>query len=180
LSGRVLEIGAGTGANLPHYPPEVEQVVAVEPEPYLRAQLERAVTDATPPLSVVDATGEDLPFDAATFDFAVSCLVLCSVDDPALVLAEIRRVLRPDAQLRFLEHVCSERPWRRRVQRSADATLWPLFSGGCRLGRDTGALIQAAGFEVTDCTRFEFHIPPLDPPKTHLLGVAHARATPAP
>lgn len=176
LRGGVLEIGAGTGANLAHYPASVAHVVAVEPEPYLRRQLTQIAATTRVSASVLDAAGEDLPLESASFDAAVCSLVLCSVADAERVLAEVRRVLRPDGELRFLEHVASGHGWRRRLQRAADATVWPLVSGGCHLGRDTAQLIERAGFTVTDCERFEFHIPPLDPPKTHVLGRARVAA----
>jgi SAM-dependent methyltransferase len=174
LSGRVLEIGAGTGTNLAHYPPAVDEVVAVEPEPYLRQRLAEAAARAPIEVTVSDATAEELPIADGGFDAAVSCLVLCSVADPVRALGELRRALRPEGELRFLEHVASLRPGRRRLQRAADATLWPLLSGGCHLGRDTTRLIAGAGFAIERCERFAFGIPPLDPPKTHALGVARA------
>ena len=172
LSGRVLEIGAGTGTNLRHYPAEVTEVVAVEPEPYLRALLSEAANAAAVPVTMIDAAAERLPLKDDTFDAAVASLVLCSVADPGRALAELARVLRPRGELRFLEHVASPHAGRRRAQRVADATLWPRLSGGCHLGRDTMALLAAAGFAIDRDERFAFGIPPLDPPKTHVLGVA--------
>ena len=176
LSGRVLEIGAGTGANFAHYPSSVTDVVAVEPEPYLRQRLAEAAELAPITVKVVDAAAEELPFEDGDFDAAVSCLVLCSVGDPLRALGELRRVLRPGAELRFLEHVASPQPGRRRMQRAADATLWPLLSGGCHLGRDTTQHIADAGFVTERVERFAFGIPPLDPPKTHAIGVARIPA----
>lgn len=177
LSGRVLEIGAGTGANLAHYPPAVTEVIAGEPEPYLRQRLAQAAALAPIAVTVIDAAAEELPFEDGAFDAAVSCLVLCSVGDPVRALGELQRVLRPGAELRFLEHVASPQPGRRRMQRAADATLWPLLSGGCHLGRDTTRHISDAGFVIERDERFAFGIPPLDPPKTHALGVARTPAT---
>jgi hypothetical protein len=88
-------------------------------------------------------------------------------------------VLRPDGELRFLEHVASSRPAIRAVQRGADATVWPRLSGGCHLGRETDRLTEEAGFAIESCERFTFRIPSLDPPKMHVLGVARS-APPAP
>jgi ubiquinone/menaquinone biosynthesis C-methylase UbiE len=178
LHGRVVEIGAGNGLNFRHYPASVTDVVAVEPERHLRALAEQAAADATVAVHVVDALAERLPFDDASFDAAVASLVLCSVADVEAVLAELHRVLRPDAELRFFEHVGSPREGIRALQRAADATVWPHLSGGCHLARDTGRLVEQAGFAIERCDEFRFGIPPLDPPKTHILGIARRRYAP--
>jgi ubiquinone/menaquinone biosynthesis C-methylase UbiE len=172
LSKRVLEIGAGNGLNFAHYPTAVTEVIAVEPEPHLRQHAERAAREAPVPVTVVDAVAEELPFAAAEFDAVVASLMLCSVADVSASLAEVHRVLSPDGELRFFEHVASPHRTLRALQRAADATLWSRLSGGCRLGRDTERLIEAAGFAIEQCDRFTFRIPPLDPAKTHVLGVA--------
>ena len=99
-------------------------------------------------------------------------MVLCSVTDPHRALAELARGLRPDGELRFLEHVASPHAGRRRAQRLADATVCPWLSGGCHLGRDTTALLASAGFAIEREKRFAFGIPPLDPLKTHVVGFA--------
>jgi SAM-dependent methyltransferase len=172
LSGRVLEVGGGTGVNLRHFPPTVEELIVVEPEPYLRGLLVNTAAGSPLDVHVVDATAERLPFDDGSFDAAVCCLVLCSVRDAGAAARELRRVLRPGGELRFMEHVGSPRPLRRRAQQLADATLWPHLSGGCHLGRDTLASVQAAGFHVDIRETFGFRISALDPPKTHVRGVA--------
>jgi ubiquinone/menaquinone biosynthesis C-methylase UbiE len=172
LSGRVLEIGAGNGLNFAHYPTAVTELIAVEPEPHLRKHAERTAREAPIPVTVVDAIAEELPFAAGEFDAAVASLMLCSVADVPASLAEVHRVLRPDGELRFFEHVASPHRALRALQRAADATLWPRLSGGCHLGRDTERLIEAAGFSIQRSEGFTFRIPPLDPPKTHVLGVA--------
>ncbi len=120
LNGRNLEVGAGTGANLAHYPKAVTELVAAEPEPHLRSLLTEAATGSTPPVTVIDCAAETLPFPDAAFDAAVACLVLCSVRDPAKALTELRRVIRPGGELRFMEHVASSIPWRRRTPQTAD------------------------------------------------------------
>jgi ubiquinone/menaquinone biosynthesis C-methylase UbiE len=109
LSGRVLELGAGNGRNFAFYPPEVSEVVAVEPEPYMRERAHEAAAQATARVEVVDAVADALPFPDAGFDAAVASLVLCSVPDQPTALAELRRVIRPGGELRFYEHVHAER-----------------------------------------------------------------------
>jgi SAM-dependent methyltransferase len=178
LSGRVLEIGAGNGLNFAHYPPAVTEVIAVEPEPHLREHAQRAARAARIPVTVIDTVAEELPFAAHEFDAAVASLMLCSVADVPASLAEVHRVLRPDGELRFFEHVASPHRALRALQRGADATVWPRLSGGCHLGRDTERLIEAVGFAIERCDRFTFRIPPLDPPKTHVLGVARRLQAP--
>lgn len=173
LSGRVLEVGAGDGANFPHYPSGVSRVVAVEPEPYLRARaLERAETVGVE-VDVVDGVAEDLGFADGSFDAAVATLTLCSVDDQDRALREIYRVLRPGGQLRFFEHVRAESTPMRAVQRSLDATVWPRVAGGCHTGRDTQAAIEATGFQITQVDELRFPDFRLNTPVTrHLLGTA--------
>src|SRR5688572_18111867 len=105
LSGRVFELGAGTGSNFAHYPAAVTEVVAAEPEPYLRERANAAAGSAPVKVEVVDATADPLPFEDASFDAAVVSLVLCTVPDQAGALAELGRVVRPGGELRFYEHV---------------------------------------------------------------------------
>ncbi|MFF5973892.1 class I SAM-dependent methyltransferase [Streptomyces sp. NPDC012769] len=173
LTGEVVEIGAGNGLNFPHYPPEVDRIVAVEPEPTLRALARRAAHQAPAPVEIEPARAERLPFRDASFDAAVACLTLCSVADPRAALAELHRVLRPGGQLRFYEHVRADSPAMRRVQRVLDATIWPRLMGGCHTGRDTQRAITAAGFTLTALDRFDF--PPTripSPAAAHILGTA--------
>ncbi|NJQ01229.1 class I SAM-dependent methyltransferase [Streptomyces zingiberis] len=178
LTGRVVEIGAGHGLNFPHYPPGVAHLLAVEPEPRLRALAADAARAAPVPVEVAGARGERLPADGASFDAAVVSLTLCSVGDQAAVLAEIRRVLRPGGHLRFFEHVRAVTSGTRRVQRVLDATVWPLLCGGCHLGRDTVAAIRDAGFTVTALRTFTFPAP--GPAGTCVLGTAEKPPAPAP
>jgi ubiquinone/menaquinone biosynthesis C-methylase UbiE len=148
LSGRVVEVGAGSGANFPHYPAAVAEVVAVEPEAYLREQASAAAASAAVPVTVVDGVADALPLEDGSCDAAVACLVLCSVPDQAHALAELRRVLRPGGELRFFEHVRGESARMTRWQRLADRTFWPRLFGGCHTARDTVAAIAGAGFAL--------------------------------
>ena len=171
-AGRVIEIGAGTGANFPLYPAGVLEVVAVEPEPYLRGRAEAATAGSSVPVRVVDAVADQLPFEDASFDVAVASLVLCSVADQPTALAEVRRVLRPGGELRFYEHVRAESHGLASVQRAADV-VWPFFGGGCHASRDTLRAITGAGFAVEHVRRFSFRpcfIGALTAP--HILGLA--------
>jgi ubiquinone/menaquinone biosynthesis C-methylase UbiE len=172
LEGRVIEVGAGNGANLPHYPSTVTELVAVEPEPYLRARAAEAAAEVSIPVRVVDGVAGELPADEASFDAGVVSLVLCSVPDQVRALDELRRVIRPGGELRFYEHVISRKPLFARLERIADATLWPRVAGGCHLSRDTGAAIERAGFAIEDVKRFPFSPAPVQPAIAHVLGRA--------
>jgi ubiquinone/menaquinone biosynthesis C-methylase UbiE len=173
VGGRVLEVGAGTGSNFPHYPAAVSEVLAVEPEPRLRARAGEAARSVAVPVSVVDGVADRLPADDGSVDAVVATLVLCSVPDQGTALAEIRRVLRPGGRLFFWEHVRGETPRLARVQRVLDATIWPLLGGGCHTGRDTVAAIEAAGFTLERLERFRFpESGPTMPASPHVLGVA--------
>ena len=176
LEGRVLEVGAGNGLSFGHYPRTVDEVVAVEPEPYLRERAVRAAAAAPVPVRVVDGLAEALPAADGEFDAVVAIHVLCSVADPVRAAGEMLRVLRPGGELRFNEHVVSERPALARLQRAADATIWPRVAGGCHLARDTAAVLEGAGFAVERSERYTFGLPPLDPPKPHILGTARRPA----
>ncbi len=155
LRGRVIEVGAGNGLNFAHYPPEVTEVVAVEPEPYLRSKAAAAAALAHVPVRVVEGSAEDLPVEGGTFDAAVASLVLCSVSDPERSLAEIRRVLRPGGELRYYEHVRAEAADQAAFQDRVDR-IWPIFVGGCHCNRDTPGAIRRAGFRVESERRFLF------------------------
>ncbi|HXZ56841.1 MAG TPA: class I SAM-dependent methyltransferase [Gaiellaceae bacterium] len=150
-SGRVLEIGGGTGANLRHYGPGVELTVTEPDEPMLK-RLRRRVDAEAPETAVVQASAEALPFDDASFDTAVSTLVLCGVDQ-ARALGELRRVLRPGGRLLFLEHVRSEDPGRARWQDRVN--FLNRFVACCDCNRRTLASIEAAGFGVEEVEHTE-------------------------
>ncbi|MCA9491838.1 MAG: class I SAM-dependent methyltransferase [Myxococcales bacterium] len=145
-SGRVLELGAGTGANLQHYPDDVE-LVLTEPDDGMRSLLEPRA-ERRPRTEVHDARGESLPFPDASFDVVVATLVLCSVRDPEAVASEIRRVLRDDGRFVFLEHVASD-GWRGSLQRGLDPA-WQAIAGHCHLHRDPLPVLARAGLRVHD------------------------------
>ncbi|GAA2100171.1 class I SAM-dependent methyltransferase [Microlunatus panaciterrae] len=174
LSGTVVEVGAGNGRNFAHYPAEVTSVLAVEPEPRLRAAAEQAARDAPVPVRVVAGVADRLPADDASLDAAVTSLVLCSVPNQATALAEIHRVLRPGGSLRFYEHLLAEHPGAlRRAQRFVDATFWPPLTAGCHCSRDTLAAIAAAGFTIVRPERFRLPRTGLVMPASpHVIGTA--------
>ncbi len=143
--GRVLEIGAGTGLNIPHYPAEVEDLVLTEPEPAMRRRLAGRLERQGRSASIVDAPAERLPLPDASVDTVVATLVLCTVADPEGALGEIARVLRPDGRLLFIEHV---RARSRFLAACQDALLrpWRAFGGGCVCNRTTLETMLASGF----------------------------------
>jgi 2-polyprenyl-3-methyl-5-hydroxy-6-metoxy-1,4-benzoquinol methylase len=149
LSGRVLEVGAGTGTNFAYYPATVTEVVAVEPERRLTPQAAAAAEKATVPVSVTAGTVEKFlgDTDEAPFDAVVCSLVLCSIDDPDTVLRQLFSLVRPGSG-----------GFRGRLQKLADATVWPRLMGNCHTHRDTEASIVGAGFEV-DRSRNEPALP---------------------
>lgn len=173
LGGDVVEIGAGNGMNFGHYPPAVTSVLAVEPEPHLRRLATQAAQAAPAPVTVRPGTAEALPLADRSVDAAVLCLVMCSLPDRTAALAEVRRVLRPGGVLRFLEHTVAGTAGLRRVQRIADATVWPLLTGGCHTATDPLAAIEAAGLTITDVRRLRFPEHRFSQPSSpHVLGGA--------
>ena len=157
--GRVLEIGAGTGRNLTHYPDTVEELVLTEPVEAMARRLERTLVRQGRSARVVRATAEALPFPAGSFDTVVSTMVLCSVHDVEQTLAEIRRVLRPGGRLLFLEHVRSEEP---RVARRQDRLqrTWAWFARGCRCNQPTVELLAASPLVVERVERWSLPAAP--------------------
>ncbi len=169
-SGRVLEIGAGTGLNASHWPAAVDELIVTEPIAELLPRVERRLRRAGREARVVAAPAEALPVADASVDTVVSTMVLCTVPDVAAALAEIRRVLRPGGRLVFLEHVRAEHALRARAQ---DLVFrpWHAVGGGCRCNQDTLGLLRAAGFEVGDVRRERWRAMPF-PVKPLALGQA--------
>jgi ubiquinone/menaquinone biosynthesis C-methylase UbiE len=145
-TGEVLEIGAGTGSNLPYYGQGVESLTLTEPEPPMLRRLERKVRESGSQAMVLRAPAEDLPFGDDSFDTVVSMLVLCGVSDQQRALREIRRVLRPGGRLVFLEHVRSDDERLARTQQRMNGII--RFLVGCECTRPTLVSIREAGFDV--------------------------------
>jgi ubiquinone/menaquinone biosynthesis C-methylase UbiE len=157
-AGRTLEIGAGTGHNLPHYTDAVTELVLAEPDPYMAARLRERLTREHPSVAsaqVTTAPAEDLPFDDGSFDTVVSTLVLCTVSDPRGALAEARRVLVEGGRFLFLEHVRSDSPrlawWQDRLERP-----WGWFAGACHPNRPTSNTLADAGMFIEQLDRERF------------------------
>lgn len=170
LSGTVVELGAGTGANWDYYPPDVT-IIAVEPNEAFHERLRRSAADAGRTVEIRTLRGEalDLPDDAA--DAVVATLVLCSVDNPPAVLAEIRRVLRPGGRFVFVEHVAAPSGTGRRRYQDIVAGPHRWVTEGCRTNLRTEQLIREAGFELAEIDRFE-HGPPFIYIRDYIAGVA--------
>lgn len=169
-AGRVLEIGAGTGANLPFYGATVESLTVTEPEAAMAHRLERRICEQSRPVDLVRAPAENLPFEAGQFDVAVSTLVLCTVDDQLQALDELRRVLKPGGRLLFVEHVRSDEPrlahWQDRLN-----GVSRVMGHGCNCNRPTLDTIRAAGFTIMELEVDEL---PKVPPTHRPLAVGTA------
>lgn len=147
LAGKVLELGAGTGGNVEHYPPAVDWLVLTEPDSEMRALLAERIRDRKH-VELLSDPAERLSLPNGSVDAVVSTLVLCSVADPTVALREARRVLAPRGRLVFLEHVAanegsSRLAWQKRVE-----PIWKRLAGNCHLTRDTAGAIRAAGFDI--------------------------------
>jgi len=150
LRGDVLEIGAGTGANFEHYPPDA-RVVALEPDPHM---LKRAKQKLRPNVELRAGPAESLPFPDASFDAVVSTLVLCTVRDFPRALSEITRVLRPGGRLYFIEHIRAD-GFAGRVQ-DAIKPVWSYFAAGCNVNRETERAFENAGLRISSVKRTKF------------------------
>ena len=163
-TGRVLEIGGGTGANLPYYGNRITELVISEPSAPMARRLERKLNGHHLPTRILHAPAEQMPLEKESFDYVVSTLVLCTVEDPNGALAEVRRVLKPNGRLLFLEHVRSEDPrlaaWQDRLRRP-----WSWFGCGCQCNRRTADNIRAAGFVLAELAHHKLaKAPPLVQP----------------
>jgi ubiquinone/menaquinone biosynthesis C-methylase UbiE len=145
--GDVLEIGAGTGLNLSHYPADLDRLVLSEPEQHKADLLLKRAEEIGLAAEFVRASAEALPFEDNSFDTVVATLVFCTVGEPEAAIAEVRRVLRPDGRWLLIEHIRSDRPMVSRIQ-DRIARPWAALADGCRCNRRTIEMIEAGGFEV--------------------------------
>ena len=153
-AGDVLEVGAGTGLNLPYYGTAVERLTLTEPDPSMLRRLERTVAQSELHPTVLRAPAEDLPFDDATFDTVVCALVLCGVPDQPRAVREMRRVLKPDGRLLLLEHVRSDDD---RLARRQDRMVWlGRLVGRCDCNRRTQQTLDRGGFSIEGVAGGEF------------------------
>src|SRR5258705_9617137 len=159
--GATLELGAGPGSNLQHYREAVTDLVLTEPSEHMARRLRAKVAAGGRQAEVILAPGERLPLEDARFDTVVGALMLCTAPDPAAVLREVARVLRPGGQLLFLEHVRSDDPKLARWQDRLEGP-WQYLAAGCHPNRDTLATISASGLSVDDVEQGRFpKAPPL-------------------
>lgn len=164
LTGRVLDIGAGTGAMFPYLADAGEdlEVHAIEPDPHMRRRAASRAADLELEVELQDDRAEELAYEDGSFDAVTAGLVFCTISEPRVALDEIARILRSGGEFRFLEHVRA-RGWRGRVQ-SAMQPVWERVAGGCQLRRDTGSLFtEHEAFTVTDFDRFDMGITPVRP-----------------
>ena len=170
--GKILEIGAGTGLNFPHYRDDV-QVIATEPDPYMRQRAQRRLMESGKHIELHEASAEELPFESDSFDTVVGTLVMCSVPHPQRALAEIRRVLKPGGEYRFYEHVRYANAFGAFWQ-DAVLPVWRWFAAGCHPNRNTVQAIRKAGFNVVELEKSK-PLPPVPPmifARPHVKGIA--------
>jgi ubiquinone/menaquinone biosynthesis C-methylase UbiE len=169
--GRVLEIGGGTGANLPYYGPKVEGLVITEPEELMVRRLEKKLPQYERTVQVLHAPAEQLPLEDGSFDFVVTTLVLCTVDNPDRALQEAHRVLKPGGSLLFLEHVRSEDDTKLARWQDRLNGFQKRFACGCNCNRETLDTIGKNGFSVAEVEHTLF---PKGPPHVRPLIIGSA------
>jgi ubiquinone/menaquinone biosynthesis C-methylase UbiE len=148
-SGRTIDVGSGTGANLDLYPAQVTELIMAEPDPHMARQLRHKLAESDREVEFVQAGAESLPFEDSSFDTAVFTLVLCTVPDPRAGLAEVARILKPGGRMLFLEHVRAQDEslarWQDRLEKP-----WRFIGDGCHCNRDTVATIEASPLRLED------------------------------
>jgi ubiquinone/menaquinone biosynthesis C-methylase UbiE len=158
LEGTVLEVGFGSGRNVPHYPPTVAKVVAVDPSLGGRRLAAPRLADSPVPVEFAGPDGQDLPLEDGSVDHALLTWTLCTIPDPSRSLAEVHRVLKPGGRLHFVEHGLSPNPGPARWQRRL-TPLWRRVAGGCHLDRPIDQLVADAGFVIPRLDRYRFGWP---------------------
>ena len=153
-AGRVLDIGAGTGINFAYYPAEAE-VIGIEPDPYMLRRAQARADRLGRQVKLLAESAEQLPFPDGAFNTAVATLVFCTIAEPERALGELRRVLRPGGQLRFLEHVRAKTPGWQRFQ-DFMTPVWRRIGAGCHPNRDTVSAIERAGFRIEELQHYAF------------------------
>lgn len=172
-TGRVLEIGAGTGFNFRYYREEVESVTATDPDPFMLKRAQRRAREAPISIELRQSLAQELPFEDASFDTVVSTWVLCTVEDLEKALSETRRVLKPEGQLRFVEHVRFQNSFAALCQDIA-TPVWRRVGAGCHPNRDIEQAITEGGFRMQEVHRYG-GAPPIPPAilvRPHVKGVA--------
>lgn len=170
-AGHILELGAGTGANF-SYVPTGSMLTALEPSPAMHERLRRRAEEHGVSFELVSAPAEAIPLEDNSVDTVICSLVLCTVDDPAAVLREVRRVLRPGGTMRFVEHVAARPASPRRWLQRTISRPWAWVFEGCQLCRDTAAAIDAAGFDVVDIHQRRFRLSVFVPVNSAIHGIA--------
>jgi ubiquinone/menaquinone biosynthesis C-methylase UbiE len=169
--GTVVEIGAGTGANI-RYLPAGTHLIAIEPNLRMHERLRRRCQRAGIDLTIVASGAEAIPLDDGSVDEVICSLVLCTVSDTDKVLAEIQRVLKPGGRFRFVEHVAAPHRGARRAVQRAIRRPWGWVFEGCNPGKDTVGLLQAAGFDTLEVERRKFRRSVFWPVNTAVWGIA--------
>lgn len=154
--GKVLELGIGTGLNLPHYR-DVEKVVGIDPDPYMLKRAYLQIQRASVPVELNPYSTEELPFEDAYFDTVISTLVFCTIPDADKAAREVHRILKPEGTFRFLEHVRAKTPFLAKVQDKL-TPAWKKLCAGCHLNRDTIGLFQRSGFEIVELHDVKYNI----------------------
>jgi ubiquinone/menaquinone biosynthesis C-methylase UbiE len=171
--GRVLEVGAGTGASFPFYNDHADEIIATEPDPFMLERARRRAEEVDRAIELRQAWAEELPFTDGSFDTVVSTVVMCSVAEPARALSEVRRVLKPSGELRMYEHVRYDYAFGAFWQDLA-TPFWRWFTAGCHPNRDIPRLVREAGFEFKrlELTKPIPPIPPMIFARPHIIGIA--------